>query len=152
MKDEYRLDNDMYFQWAQLIHAIPQTWKNKIKQNLMKNESNLLVLNHHLLKNARIQTLDNAIFLFGDTCPRDYLVFVYESETALIDSYQFEILLRIKRKREFKYVFRYKILPKMLSTFLICSFYNLKVWSVISRKFISSEKYIIKYNLYITCI
>ena len=118
----------------------------------MKNESNLLVLNHHLIKNARIQTLDNAMFLFGDTCPRDYLVFVYESETALIDSYQFEILLRIKRKREFKYVFRYKILPKMLSTFLICSFYNLKVLSVISRKFISSGKYIIKYNLYITCI
>ena len=48
----------MYFQWAQLIHAIPQIWKDKIKQNLSKNESNLLVLNHHLIKNARILTLD----------------------------------------------------------------------------------------------
>ena len=50
LKDEYHLDNDMYFQWAQLIQAIPQIWKNKIKQNLPKNESNLLVLNHHLIK------------------------------------------------------------------------------------------------------
>ena len=40
LKDEYHFDNDMYFQWAQLIHAIPQTWKNKVKQNLTKNESN----------------------------------------------------------------------------------------------------------------
>ena len=28
LKDEYHLDNDMYFQWAQLIQAIPQIWKN----------------------------------------------------------------------------------------------------------------------------
>ena len=51
LKDEYHLDNNMmYFQWAQLIHAMPQMWKNKIKQNLTKNESNLLALNHHLIK------------------------------------------------------------------------------------------------------
>ena len=48
----------MYFQWAQLVHAITQIWKNKIKQNLTKNESNLLVRNHHLVRNARILTLD----------------------------------------------------------------------------------------------
>ena len=57
LKDDYHLDNDMYFQWAQLIHAIPQILKNKIKQNLTTNEYNLLVLNHHLIKNARILTL-----------------------------------------------------------------------------------------------
>ena len=50
LKDECHLDNDMYFQWAQLIHAISQIWKNKTKQNLTKSESNLLVLNHHLIK------------------------------------------------------------------------------------------------------
>ena len=58
LEDEYHLDNDIYFQWAQLLHAIPQIWKNKIKQNLTKNESNILVLNHHLMKIARILTLD----------------------------------------------------------------------------------------------
>ena len=58
MKDEYHLENDMYFQWAHVIHPMPQIWKNKIKQNLTKNEGNLLVLNHHFIKNARILTLD----------------------------------------------------------------------------------------------
>ena len=36
----------------------PDMKKKKIKQNLTKNESNVLVLNHHLIKNARILTLD----------------------------------------------------------------------------------------------
>ena len=45
----------MYFQWAQLIHAIPQIWKAKIKQKLSKIESNPLVLSH-VIKNARILT------------------------------------------------------------------------------------------------
>ena len=58
LKDEYHLDNEIYFQRAQLTHAIPQIRKNKIKQNLTKNESNLLILNYHLIKNARILTLD----------------------------------------------------------------------------------------------
>ena len=58
MKDEYHLDNGIYFQCARLIHAIPQVWKSKIKQNLEKHKSNLLVLNHHLIENARILTLD----------------------------------------------------------------------------------------------
>ena len=50
LKDRYHLDNDMYFQWAQFIHAVPQIRKNKIKQSLTKNESDLFVLNHHLIK------------------------------------------------------------------------------------------------------
>ena len=58
MEDEYHLANDMYFQWAQLIHVIPQIWKNKIKQNLTKNKRDVLVLNHHLIENSRILTLD----------------------------------------------------------------------------------------------
>ena len=58
MKDECHLANDMYFQWAQLIHVIRQIWKNKIKQNLTNNERNVLVLNHHLKENSRILTLD----------------------------------------------------------------------------------------------
>ena len=49
MEDEYHLANGMYFQWAQLIHVIPQIWKNKIKQNLTKNERDALVLNHNVI-------------------------------------------------------------------------------------------------------
>ena len=55
-EDGYHLHNQMYFQWVQLLQ--PQIWKNKIKQNLTKNESNLPALSNHLIKNARILTLD----------------------------------------------------------------------------------------------
>ena len=47
----------MYFQWAQLRQTIPNICKNRIKQNLSKNESDLLALNHDLIKIARILTL-----------------------------------------------------------------------------------------------
>ena len=30
---------DDYHQWDQLVHAIPQIWKNKIKQNLTKKKA-----------------------------------------------------------------------------------------------------------------
>ena len=40
------------------MQEIPQIWKDKIKQNLSKNESNLFVLHHHLIENARILALD----------------------------------------------------------------------------------------------
>ena len=75
LKDEYHLDNDIYFQWAQLIHAIPQIWKNKITQNLTKNESNLLVLNHHLIKNARILALDklSAMEIYSNIFNLDFI-------------------------------------------------------------------------------
>ena len=38
-------------------HNNPDT-KNKMKQNLTKNESNLPVLNYHLIKDANILTLE----------------------------------------------------------------------------------------------
>ena len=80
--------------------------------------------------------------------------------TVLISSYQSEILLRIQRKREFRYVFRYNILSKMLKTFLICSFNNLKSFICDILQIYKSRKnillniiyiyiYIYIYNLYI---
>ena len=47
-------------------------------------------------------------------------VFICQSGSVLTKSYQFEILLRIKRKAEFKHIFTNKILSKMFSTFLGC--------------------------------
>ena len=32
LKDEYHLNNDMYFQWAQIIHAIPRYGKTKLSK------------------------------------------------------------------------------------------------------------------------
>ena len=33
LKHDYDLQNNLYFQWMQLINAIPSYWENIIKQN-----------------------------------------------------------------------------------------------------------------------
>ena len=33
LKHDYDLQNNLYFQWMQLISAIPSYWENIIKQN-----------------------------------------------------------------------------------------------------------------------
>ena len=48
LKHEFNLNNNLYFNWMQLIHSIPQKWKNPIKSNRISE--NLLFLNHHLIK------------------------------------------------------------------------------------------------------
>ena len=58
VKDDYHLDDYMYFQWAQLIHAILQTLKNKAKQNLKANGSDVFVLNHYFIRNVGMLVLD----------------------------------------------------------------------------------------------
>ena len=52
LKDECHVDSKLYFQWMQLIHAIPLIWKQKI--NDCENvEKNYVVQDHHLIKNTR---------------------------------------------------------------------------------------------------
>ena len=48
LKHEFNLNNNLYFNWIQLIHSIPQKWKNTNKNNRLSE--NLLFLNHHLIK------------------------------------------------------------------------------------------------------
>ena len=33
LENEYHLDNKLYFQWIQLIHAVPLIWKQKINNS-----------------------------------------------------------------------------------------------------------------------
>ena len=61
LKIEYNLTNETYFQWLQLKHAIPHKWKTIIKQN-PGNVSNLLIHDHHLIKGARILSLEKLPF------------------------------------------------------------------------------------------
>ena len=122
LKDEYHLDNDMYFQWAQLIHAIPQTWKDKIKQNLAKNESNLLVLNHQLIKNATILILDKLTAteiysvlissLKNKSTSQNYFENSFPNYT--FDWKQFYLLPRIITINSYQGNFQYNILHNIL--------------------------------------
>ena len=57
LKDRYELTNNMFFQWAQLKHAIPPRWKKIIFDYNDINENDLCQ-NHHVIKGARILPLD----------------------------------------------------------------------------------------------
>ena len=50
LKNEYHLDSKFYFQWMQLIHAIPLIWKQIINDSKINVETNYVVKDHHLIK------------------------------------------------------------------------------------------------------
>ena len=52
------LDNKLYFQWMQLIHATPLIWKQKINDGEKNVEKNYVVQDHHLIKSTRVIVLD----------------------------------------------------------------------------------------------
>ena len=53
LKNEYHLDNKLYFQWMQLIHAILLILKQKINNSKKNVETNYVVQDHHLIKNTK---------------------------------------------------------------------------------------------------
>ena len=58
VKHEYDLQNNLYFQWMQLVNAIPSNWKNIIKQN---NDINTFTTTqHHFIRNSRVLTVQKA--------------------------------------------------------------------------------------------
>ena len=48
-KNEFKLEQRLYFKWTQLVNAIPSNWKNSLKHSDTYSQ-NLIVLNHHLVK------------------------------------------------------------------------------------------------------
>ena len=48
----YELSDKSYFKWRQIISSIPKTWKKLLKEN-QSDISNLVLLDHQLLKNNR---------------------------------------------------------------------------------------------------
>ena len=53
LKHKFNLNNNLYFNWIQLIHSIPQKWKNIIKNNRIsanlfcRYSIVIFFLNHH---------------------------------------------------------------------------------------------------------
>ena len=56
-KSRYELTNKIFFQWAQLKHAIPLRWKKIIFDYSNINENNLCQ-NHRIIKGVRTLPLD----------------------------------------------------------------------------------------------
>ena len=50
LENEYHLNNKLYFQWIQLIQAIPLIWKQKINDSEINVESNDVVQDHYLIR------------------------------------------------------------------------------------------------------
>ena len=61
LKNEFDLSNDMYFQWMQIINAIPKQWKEKLLENASGNPINIVFKEHHIIKNSRIVSLNKLI-------------------------------------------------------------------------------------------
>ena len=57
LKTEHDLHESSYFQWLQLISAIPEGWKFIIKET-HESTTNLIIHDHHVIKGSRILTLD----------------------------------------------------------------------------------------------
>ena len=51
IKVTYELSDKSYFKWTQIINSVPKTWKKILKEN--SDSSNLVLLDHQLLKNNR---------------------------------------------------------------------------------------------------
>ena len=50
MKINYNLNDKSYFKWKQSADLIPKTWKKVLKES-QSDSSNLVLLDHQLLKN-----------------------------------------------------------------------------------------------------
>ena len=57
LKTEHELHENSYFQWLQLISAIPEGWKFIIKET-HESTTNLIIHDHHVIKGSTILTLD----------------------------------------------------------------------------------------------
>ena len=57
LKNQFRIKNNMQFHCWEIKHAIPQLWKDNIK-NIAKNLSNLSIQDRYLMKCNRILNLE----------------------------------------------------------------------------------------------
>ena len=58
LKNEYYLDNKLYFQWMQQIHAVPLIWKQKINDSKKDVEKKYVVQDYPLIKDTRVTVLE----------------------------------------------------------------------------------------------
>ena len=54
---QHKINKQLYFKWLQLIHLIPNLWKKEIVYD-NGNCKNLLLLNHHLIKNNQLHDVE----------------------------------------------------------------------------------------------
>ena len=120
LKHEFNLNNNLYFKWMQLIHSIPQKWKNTIKNNRISE--NLLFLNHHVIKCNILLSLEKLnskelylIQLTRDFCkPTSQIYFEKYFNDGVRDWKYIYILPCIVTSDPYTRYFQYKVLNNVL--------------------------------------
>ena len=120
LKHEFNLNNIRYFKWMQLIHWIPQKWKNAIKNNRISE--NLLFLNHHFIKCNILLSLEKLnpkelylIHLTRDFCKRSSQnYFEKHFNDCALDWTYIYILPGIVTSDRYTRYFQYKVLNRVL--------------------------------------
>ena len=116
LKQELNLNNNLYFNWMQLVHSIPQKWKNTIKNNRISE--NLLFLNEHLIKcniSLSLEKLNSKelylIQLTSDFCkPTSQIYFEKHFKDPVLDWKYIYILPWIVTSDPYTRYFQYKVL------------------------------------------
>ena len=57
LKNEFKLEQRLYFKWIQFVNAIPSNWKNKFKHS-DTHLQNLTHLDHHLVKSNSLFNIE----------------------------------------------------------------------------------------------
>ena len=122
LKNEYHLDNKLYFQWMQLIQAIALIWKQKINDTEKNVENSYVIQDHHLIKNTRKIAIDKLTtteiysllpLSLGNTLTSEkYFDKVFSNEN--FDWKKIYILPRLVTINSFQRNFQYKILHNIL--------------------------------------
>ena len=113
--------NETYFQWLQPKHNTSQMWKTNTEQNL-GNVRNLLIQDHHLIKGARILTLEklsseelySMLITKVIDKPSSNVYFENVFPNTKFDWTKMDILNRIKTVNMYLRSFQHKILNRIL--------------------------------------
>ena len=57
IKNEFKLEQGLYFKWMQLVNAKPSNWKNNLRLS-DTNSPNLILLDHHLVKSNSLFSIE----------------------------------------------------------------------------------------------
>ena len=122
LKNEYHLDKRLYFEWMQLIHAIPLIWEQKINDSEKNVERSYVVQDHHLIKNTRAVVLGkltareiySVLLLSSGNIPTFQKYFDNVFQNEIFDWKKMYILPRVVTTNRLQRNFQYKILHDIL--------------------------------------
>ena len=85
LNTEHKLHEHSYFQWPQLIGAIPEGWEFIIKET-HESATNLIIHDHHVIKGSRILTLDKL------SSTKIYAILISNAQNKPSSNFYFETL------------------------------------------------------------